>query len=91
MNNKYLNIYDSKKKSCEIIGDDIGGVVNDIGDCFVTVFDDKKKKTALFGNLFNLTKSLTELTWDVGSSAVKNTPAAINTISEIKKDLKAMK
>ena len=87
MTNRYLDIYDSKKKSCEIIQDDIGGVFSDIGNCFETVLDEKKKTSGLIGNLFSLTKSVTKLTWDIGNCAVKNTPAAIDVISELKKEL----
>ncbi len=86
MTNRYLDIYDSKKKSCEIIQDDIGGVFSDIGNCFETVFNEKKKTSGLVGNLFTLTKSVTKLTWDIGSCAVENTPAAIDALSELKKD-----
>ncbi len=71
-----------KKESCEIIIDDVGSVFSNVGDCLTTVFDENKKTSGLFGNLFSLTKSVSRLTYDVGSCVVKNTPKAISAIKD---------
>ena len=75
-----IEVYAPKKDNCKVIIDDFGNVFGDVGDCLTTVFDENKKTSGLFGNLFSLTKSVSRLTFDVGSCVVKNTPKAINAI-----------
>ena len=87
MNKKYELDYKNKKNDCEVVGDDIINVFSDIGECFETVVDEKKKTSSIFGNLFNVAKSTTKLVWDVGSCTVKHTPKAIVAIAEIKRDI----
>jgi len=83
-----IELYQNSTNSgCEVIGDDVVNVFSDIGECFETVFDENKKNSGLFGNLFSLGKSATKLTWDLGSCAVKNTPKAIATIAEVKREI----
>ena len=82
-----MSLKKTKKRDCEIIVDNIGDVFSNVGECFETVFDEKKKTSGIVGNIFGLGASLTKLGWNVGSCVVKNTPKAVVAVASAKREL----
>ena len=42
-----MSLKKTKKRDCEIIVDNIGDVFSNVGECFETVFDEKKRHQVL--------------------------------------------
>ena len=76
-----------RKSDCDLLLNDVEQVFGDIGKCFDTAFDERKTKMQVVGSLFGASKSLLKFGWDAGSCAVKNTPKAIVTVANAKREL----
>ena len=76
-----------KKNDCDIIIDSLEDTFSDLGDCFESVFDSKNSKRGVFGSLFSFTKSLTKLTFNTTSCAIKQTPKVIVAVADVKREL----
>lgn len=70
--------------ACNIFGK-IENVFSNLGNCIEAVAENRKKD-ALKG-VFGIGKSLTQLTIETTSCAIKHTPKAISTIREVKKEI----
>lgn len=78
----------SKKKSdCDIILDDVENVFGSIGNCLDTVLDERKSKMQVVGGVFGIGKSLLKFGWHGTTCVVKNTPKAIATVANTKREL----
>jgi len=77
----------NKRSDCDILMNDAESVFKDIGGFFETAFDERKSKWNLVGDLFRFGKSTTKLAWHGGSCVVKNTPKAIATVANAKRQL----
>ena len=75
-----------RQSDCDIIMNDFENLFGSIGNCFDTVFDEKKSKMQAVGSLFGLGKSIVKTGWDTGSCAVKHTPKAIVTVAKYKRE-----
>ena len=76
-----------KKDDCAVIINDLDSVVDNIGNCFDTVFDEKKKNIGLVSNLFSLFGSVIRLTFHTGGCVVKHTPTAVVAVTKAKREL----
>ena len=70
--------------SCQIFNK-IEKVFGSVGNCIEAVAENRKKDA--IKNLFGVGKSLTELTIETASCVIENTPKAISTIQEVKKEI----
>ena len=75
-----------RQSDCDVIKNDFENLFGSIGNCFDTVFDEKKSKMQVVGSLFGIGKSIAKTGWDTGSCAVKHTPKAIVTAAKYKRE-----
>ena len=62
-------------------------VLKDFNDCFEVPLSEKKSKVGVVGSIFNLGKSITKLTLNTGSCAIKYAPKALFIASTVKREL----
>jgi len=85
---KDLTIKEPEQESdCDFLVDKLEHTLDDFGECFETLFDEKKTKMNVVGSIFSFGFSLTKLTLNVAGCAVKNTPKAIVTVAAVKREL----
>jgi len=70
--------------SCDIFGK-MEKVFGGLGDCIEALAENRK--TDALKSVFGVGKSLTELTIETTSCVIENTPKAISTIQEVKKEV----
>jgi len=58
-----------------------------LGDGFESVFDEQKKTSGVFKDLFQMSSSAVKATWSLGSMVVKHTPKVVVTVADVKREL----
>ena len=76
-----------KKSDCDVLIDNAESMFDDLGNCFDTVFDDKKTKMNVVGSMFGLTKSIGKLALNATGCAIKNAPKAVVAVAAVKREL----
>jgi hypothetical protein len=75
------------KNDCDIIINNVEDVFTDLGDCFESVFDERKTKGNVIKNIFRFGGSLTKLAFNTTSCVVKNAPKAVVAIADTKREI----
>ena len=89
-NKKYeVDLYKPIKKQsdCDVIMDDFDNLFGSIGNCLETALDEKKSKMQVVESIFGLLKPTGKLLWDGTSCVVKNTPKAVVTVANAKREI----
>lgn len=83
---KYFKTF-KKKSDCDVIRDDVSSFFGSIGNCFDTALDDKKSKMQVVGSILGVFIPTGKLFIDGATCIVKNTPKAVTTIANAKREL----
>jgi len=83
---KYFKTF-KKKSDCDVIRDDFGSLFGSIGNCFDTALDNKKSKMQVVGSIFRVFIPTSKLLVDGTTCIIKNTPKAVATIANAKREL----
>ena len=78
---------EKKRNDCDVIINGIENSVEDFGNCFVSLFDEKQTKMSVVKNLFKFGGSLTKLTLNTTSCVVKNVPKAVVAVAGAKREV----
>ena len=84
---KNITSVETNKSDCDVILDRFENTIVSLDNCVESIFDDKKTKMNVLGNLFQFSSSLTKLTFGALGCAVKNTPKAVVAISVAKREI----
>ncbi|MDF1884129.1 hypothetical protein JHD49_09275 [Sulfurimonas sp. SAG-AH-194-C21] len=76
-----------QKSDCDVILANTENVFKDLGNCFDTALDERKTKMNVVGSIFGVLGSLTKLTFNVTSCAIKNAPKAVVAVAAAKREL----
>ena len=85
MNN--LIVKHNKPSDCEILENKFDNTLDDFGNCFDSILDEKKSKLNVVGSIFKFGFSLTKLTLGVAGCAIKNTPKAVVAVAAVKREI----
>ncbi|WP_457749966.1 hypothetical protein [Sulfurimonas sp.] len=76
-----------KKNDCEILISKAEATYSDLENCLDNIFDEKKSKLNVVSSFFRFGFSLTKLTFNVTSCAIKNVPKAVVVVAAVKREL----
>lgn len=77
----------TKNNDCNVLLDNAEGVINNLGTCIDSVFDERKTKMNVIGNIFGIGASLTKLAFNVTGCAIKNAPKAVVAVAAVKREV----
>lgn len=77
----------TQNSDCNIILDSAERVINNLGSCIDSVFDEKKTKMNVVGGILGIGSSLTKLVFNVTGCAIKNAPKAIVAVAAVKREV----
>jgi len=87
--NYEMTLYGEKKSEsdCDILLNDVDNVFGSIGTCFDNVLDDRKSKMQVAGSVFGILGATTKFLFHGTTCVVKNTPKALATVANAKREL----
>ena len=87
--NHEMTLYGQKKSKsdCDILLNDVENVFGSIGTCFDNALDDRKSKMQVAGSVFGILGATTKFLFHGSTCVVKNTPKAIATVANAKREL----
>ena len=87
--NYEMTLYGQKKSvsDCDILSNDVENVFGSIGKCFDNALDDRKSKMQVLGSVFGILGATTKFLFHGTTCVVKNTPKAIATVANAKREL----
>lgn len=87
--NYEMTLYGEKKSEsdCDILLKDVENVFGSIGKCFDSALDDRKSKMQVAGSVFGILGATTKFLFHGTTCVVKNTPKAIATVANAKREL----
>ena len=87
--NYEMTLYGEKKSKsdCNILSNDLENVFGSIGKCFDNALDDRKSKMQVAGSVFGILGATTKFLFHGSTCVVKNTPKAIATVANAKREL----
>lgn len=85
--NYEMILFDDKKSDCDILLNDVENVFGSIGQCFEAVLDDRKSKMQVAGSVLGILGATTKFLFHGTTCVAKNTPKAIVTIANAKREL----
>ena len=87
--NYKMTLYGEKKSEsdCDILLNDVENVCGSIGKCFDNALDDRKSKMQVAGSVFGILGATTKFLFHGTTCVVKNTPKALATVANAKREL----
>lgn len=87
--NYEMTLHGEKKSEsdCDILLNDAENVFGSIGKCFDNALDDRKSKMQVAGSVFGILGATTKFLFRGTTCVVKNTPKAIATVANAKREL----
>lgn len=87
--NYEMTLYGENKSEsdCDILLNDVENVFGNIGTCFDNVLDDRKSKMQVAGSVFGILGATTKFLFHGTTCVVKNTPKALATVANAKREL----
>lgn len=76
-----------KENDCDVLMTKAENTLHSLENCFDTMIDEKKTKMNVVGSVFSFGFSLTKLTFNVATCAVKNSPKAFVAVVAVKREI----
>ncbi len=83
---KFELVEHKERTDCDVFIDHAEETIGSFGECIESMFDERKSKMNVVGNVFGFGKSLTKLAFNATGCAIKNAPKAVVAIASAKRE-----